>query len=157
MAEKAKTASLSLNIDELKALLSHTIANNKYIQDQGKVPLAINVEGIAGIGKTSSIEQLTKEIGYQCVKLNLAEIEEISDLVGFPLRQFQLCKGTKPGEITTDCLWIDEPAVEEYQKQGYQFTGEKRMSYCAPEWIAGKGDNGIFILDDFSRADPRFV
>jgi hypothetical protein len=31
------------------------------------------------------------------------------------------------------------------------------MSHAAPEWIQGKGEGGILILDDFSRADHRFM
>ena len=31
------------------------------------------------------------------------------------------------------------------------------MSYCAPEWIAGKKDGGILLLDDWNRADVRFI
>jgi len=144
----AKT--LEVTTKELKGLLKHVINNNKFLQEQGKTPLAICVEGEAGIGKTSSIEQLASELNMQFVKLNLAQIEEISDLIGFPIRQFQLCK-------EEECLWIDEPAVQEFQHQGYKFTGNKRMAYCAPEWIAGKGENGILILDDFTRADQRFL
>jgi hypothetical protein len=31
------------------------------------------------------------------------------------------------------------------------------MSYAAPEWIAGYEGPGILILDDYSRADQRFL
>jgi hypothetical protein len=32
------------------------------------------------------------------------------------------------------------------------------MSYCPPEWIVGLDDKpGILILDDYSRADQRFI
>jgi hypothetical protein len=31
------------------------------------------------------------------------------------------------------------------------------MSYCPPEWIADKTDGGILILDDWNRADVRFI
>ena len=54
------------------------------------------------------------------------------------------------------CVWVDEVAVEQYTRQGYSFSGEKRMSYCAPEWIQGKENGGILILDDYTRADQRF-
>ncbi len=123
-------------------------------------------------------------------------------LVGFPVRQFQLCKentqvtsavstpnqepqyeyrivpkqiGGKivnvkekvlisgnitdqpAANLTDDCLWVDENAVEQYTKRGYNFTGKKRMSYCAPEWIANKQNGGILLLDDYTRADQRFL
>lgn len=82
--------------------------------------------------------------------------------MGYPIRQFQLCKKeTKAvGSLGTDlvnCIWIDEHAISEYIKQGYAFTGDKRMSYCPPEWIADKQGGGILLLDDWNRADLRFL
>jgi len=150
--EKAK---VRLNAEEIKGHLKDLIAGNRYIQAQGKTPIGLNVEGEAGLGKTSVVMQLAEEMGLQCVKRNLAEIEELGDLVGFPLRQFQLCKAKSDSE--TECLWIDEQAVSEYIKQGFAFTGSKRMTYCPPDWIADKGEGGILFLDDFSRADSRMI
>ena len=54
-------------------------------------------------------------------------------------------------------VWVDELAVTEYLKNGYKMTGKNRMSYCAPEWIADKKDGGILLLDDWNRADVRFI
>jgi hypothetical protein len=31
------------------------------------------------------------------------------------------------------------------------------MSYCPPEWISGKSKGGILLLDDWNRADIRFI
>jgi hypothetical protein len=36
-------------------------------------------------------------------------------------------------------------------------TGKKRMSYAAPEWISDKKKGGILLLDDWNRADVRFI
>jgi len=45
-------------------------------------------------------------------------------------------------EVTTDavndCKWVDENAIQQYVSNGYVFSGEKRMGYCPPAWIAGK-------------------
>ena len=149
-------AQIQLNVDELKSFITHIVNNNRFLQEGGKVPVTVNVEGDAGLGKTSAIMQLSKELGLNCIRLNLAEIEELGDLVGYPVRQFQLCK---EGDASIDgqCLWIDEQATEEYVKRGYEFTGEKRMSYCPPEWITGLTGGGFLILDDYSRADLRFI
>ena len=236
---------VNLNIEEVKDFLKHIVDNNRYLQKDGKKPVAVEIIGESGIGKTSSVLQLTDELAMNCVKLNLAQIEELGDLVGFPVRQFQLCKQTGlasavpttmpqtrkvtktvdkviteiqtvevdepeikktkkqvlengkliikeleetvytkvtkeiPVEKTIqetievdevvdavvsvennsnyECLWIDENAVEEYLKRGYEFTGQKRMSYCPPEWIADKQGGGFLILDDWNRADIRFI
>jgi hypothetical protein len=149
--QKTKHAEVSLNIKEAKQFLKHIINNNRFLQENGKPPVAVEVVGDSGIGKTSTILQLAKETDLNFVKLNLAQIEELGDLVGFPIRQFEVCK------TDNDCLWIDEHAVEEYTKQGYKFTGLNRMSYCPPEWISGKTNGGILLLDDWNRADVRFI
>ena len=149
--EKTKHAQVSLNVKEAKQFLKHIIDNNRYLQKQNKPPVAVEVIGDSGIGKTSTIVQLANELDLNFVKLNLAQIEELGDLVGFPIRQFEVCQDNDK------CLWIDEHAVDEYTKQGYAFTGKNRMSYCPPEWISGKSTGGILLLDDWNRADMRFI
>lgn len=194
MATQSKQ--VQLNIEEMKDFLRHMVSNNAFLQESGKVPVSVEIEGEAGIGKTSAALQLAAETGLNCVKINLAQIEELGDLVGYPVRQFQLCKevsedvkipvygnkeirkqvmvgGKLEMKVFTEkiitgyessstgldksCMWIDEQAIADYQKQGYKFTGEKRMSYCPPEWIAGKSNGGFLIIDDYSRADQRFL
>jgi hypothetical protein len=235
-------AQVNLNIDEVKDFLTHIVNNNRFLQKDGKPAVAVEIIGESGIGKTSSVLQLANEQAMNVVKLNLAQIEELGDLVGFPIRQFQLCKqgpdavpvgmvtkqvpktikktiqqpqevektvteirpinkqvmgadgkfvmktvnmpvevkikeevlvdveveetimeeievpaDAPQGAFNSECLWIDENAVEEYIKRGYEFTGQKRMSYCPPEWIADKQGGGFLILDDWNRADVRFL
>ena len=126
---------VQLDAGEIKGFLEHVIENNRYIQEKGMVPVAQEIIGDSGLGKTSIAIQLAKEMGLNCVKLNLAQIEELGDLVGFPLRQFKLTKpgGTEPktikklvlneagqkvmktetipGTVVTE--WIDENAIDE--------------------------------------------
>ena len=78
---------VQLNIDELKGFLSHMVKNNQHIQEQGKVPVTINIVGDAGLGKTSAILQMAKESDMDMVKLNLAQFEELGDLIGFPVKE----------------------------------------------------------------------
>jgi hypothetical protein len=63
----------------------------------------------------------------------------------------------KGNQVKKIGIWVDELAVSEYFKNGYKMTGKNRMSYCAPEWIADKKEGGILLLDDFNRADQRFL
>jgi hypothetical protein len=145
---------VNLNIDELEGFVDHIITNNRHLQSQGKKPVAIEVVGESGIGKTTSIMDMTARHGLDFVKLNLAQIEELGDLVGFPIKQFQMWKekdGKKIGK------WIDEVAVNDHSKLGFQTTGKSRMSYSAPEWIADKKAGGVLLLDDWNRADTRFI
>jgi nucleoside-triphosphatase THEP1 len=141
---------VQLNAEELKGFISHMVKNNQHIQAQGKVPVAVNIEGDAGLGKTSSILQLGKELGMDVVKLNLSQIEELGDLVGFPVKEF-LVKNQEGKQ-----RWITEAQVSGALKAGYT-VADKRMSHAAPEWIQGKGEGGFLILDDYTRADHRFM
>jgi hypothetical protein len=149
-ATKIATTSVSLNVHELKDFLKHIIDNNRYLQSSNKPMVSTEVVGDSGIGKTSAIVQLAEELDLNFVKLNLAQIEEIGDLVGFPIRQFEM-KDKNKNE------WVDENSVEDYRKKGFESTGLNRMSYCPPEWISGKTNGGILLLDDWNRADMRFI
>ena len=142
--------STQLNVDELKDFLKHMVKNNQHIQNEGKVPVAVNIEGDAGLGKTSAIVQLGKELDMEVVKINLSQIEELGDLVGFPVKEFKIAN--KDGKTT----WINESQMDAAMKKGYKVV-DKRMSHAAPEWIQGKSEGGFLVLDDYTRADHRFM
>ena len=177
-------AQVNLNVTELKGFVNHIITNNRFLQEDGKQSVSIEVVGESGIGKTSSIVEIAQENNLKFVKLNLAQIEELGDLVGFPVRQFQMYKekivqakkiddlsytAAQRAAASADIanmatpttkkvgMWVDELAVQEYLKNGYKMTGKNRMSYCAPEWIADAKAGGILLLDDWNRADTRFI
>ena len=141
---------VKLNVEELKSFIKHMVKNNQHIQSEGKVPVAINIEGDAGLGKTSAIMQLGKELNMQVVKLNLSQLEELGDLVGFPVKEFQIQNAE--GKTT----WINEAQIGAASAKGYKVI-DKRMAHAAPEWIQGKGEGGFLILDDYTRADHRFM
>jgi hypothetical protein len=141
---------VKLNVEELKSFIKHMVKNNQHIQSEGKVPVAINIEGDAGLGKTSAIMQLGKELNMQVVKLNLSQLEELGDLVGFPVKEFQIQNAE--GKTT----WINEAQISAASAKGYKVI-DKRMAHAAPEWIQGKGEGGFLILDDYTRADHRFM
>ncbi len=141
-----------LNAQELKDFINHTIKNNRLIQADGIVPISLEVVGPAGIGKTSIFKQIADENKLRFVKVSLSQIEELGDLVGMPVRQFQMCK-----EGETDCIWADENAIHTYEAEGWKFTTKKRMTYCPPEWIADMDEGGLLLLDDYTRADMRFL
>ena len=146
---------VQLNTDELKQFVTHVVNNNKYLQENGKIPVAVNIEGEAGIGKTSTILQYANENNLHFVKLSLSQLEELGDLVGFPIKEFEVSKTTDDGKKVTK--WIPENIMPLYIQQKYVPTGEKRMTHAQPEWIQGKGENGLLILDDYTRADARFM
>jgi hypothetical protein len=145
---------VNLNIDELQDFVGHIISNNRFLQSNGKKPVAVEVVGESGIGKTTSVMDMAKNHDLDFVKLNLAQIEELGDLVGFPIKQYQMyieVDGKKKGK------WVDEISVESHSNKGYITTGKSRMGYAAPEWISDKKKGGVLLLDDWNRADTRFI
>jgi len=144
-----------MNSKELKETLTHLILNNRAIQEDGLKPVAISICGAAGLGKTSVVEQLAEELDIKHVEIiNLAQLDELGDLVGIPVKEYQMVakQGDKPvGK------WVDEKVMEAFAKQGWVANGQSRMSYAKPAWISGKGENGVLILDDYTRAAPRFM
>jgi hypothetical protein len=141
---------VQLNLDELKDFVKYMVTNNQHIQANGKVPVAVNIEGDAGLGKTSSVKQLAAELNMDIIRLNLAEFEELGDLVGFPVKEFEIQNAE--GKTT----WINEHQIDAAMKKGYKVIN-KRMAHAAPEWIQGRGEGGFLILDDYTRADHRFM
>ena len=83
---------VKLDAAEMVDFLGHIISNNRHIQKQGKKMVATEVIGDSGLGKTSVVLQIAEKHNLDLVKVNLAQIEELGDLVGFPVRQFELCK-----------------------------------------------------------------
>lgn len=142
-------AQVSLNTAELKTFVKQIIENNRYIQEKGMVPVAVNVEGDHGLGKTTVISQIAQEEGLDFVKINVAQLDELSDLVGFPLKEFQISK-SYDGVVKTK--WVTEMEAERAIKDSsVRLTGLKRTSYAPPEWISAKGNGGILLLDDYTR------
>jgi hypothetical protein len=146
-----------LNPEETMNLLTHLIVNNKVLQEQGDVPLALNIEGRAGIGKTAIVGQVCERLNIKkenFVVLNLSQFEEVGDLVGSPIKQYQVAKKNEQGKVTGK--WVYEKELDNYIEKGYSVTNSK-MSYAEPEWIVGKTEGGVLFLDDYSRASTRFM
>jgi hypothetical protein len=171
-------AQVTLNTNELKGFVEHIITSNRMLQSAGNKPVAVEVVGESGIGKTTSIYQIAEQHNLDLVKLNLAQIEELGDLVGFSTKEYYMIKevAVKQGETlnfsainAADAVlkatvntkkvgqWVDAEAVKIFLSNGWQMTKKKRTSYLPPEWIAGKTNGGILLLDDWNRADPRFI
>ena len=86
----------------------------------------------------------------EVIRKNLAELEDVSDLVGYPCKEHELVKG----DLTK---WVTEGTITQYIQAGYKPTDQKRMTHAAPEWIQGKTKPVILLLDDYSRASEKFI
>ena len=121
---------MELTLAEVKPIIKYIINNNKELQEKGQLPIAVNICGEAGIGKTSIIEQIAQEINANFVKLNLSQISEPSDLVGWPIKEHYVCRtlpddpNNPEGLVNSECRWITAELIEAYAKAGWEITDE---------------------------------
>jgi hypothetical protein len=129
-----KNEQSEINIEQLETVLSHVVNTNNQLQSKNIVPVAMNVIGDAGLGKTSTIRQVGASMGYKkenIVLLNLSTFEEIGDLIGIPVMEFKMIK-----------------------EVGATPDGKKKYSGT---WVKEMAGPGILILDDYTRASQRFT
>lgn len=149
---------LKLTTQQAKELIHNLIDTNEQIQLQGKTPIAIAVEGESGIGKTSMILQIADERNYRVKKINLAQLEELGDLIGYPIKEYKIILHDKENSLKISEKWVPENTIGLYLKSGWRLTDRHRMSYAIPEWLEDMDDQGtMLIFDDFTRADQRFM
>ena len=145
-----RSSNIKFDIGRAKNFMKYIINVNRENAANGiKKTIAVELIGDAGLGKTSAALQLAHEMGVEMVKLNLSQIEEIGDLVGFPIKKYEIMNPeTEERKMTSEkqlTIWV---------RQGWMVTDrDPVMSYAAPEWIANRGPSGILLLDDWSRAD----
>jgi hypothetical protein len=148
---------MKLTIFEAKQNLIEVIKNNLILEEQGLKPIALNLEGRAGIGKTQAVKQLGNPNikingeGITVHKISLSNIEEIGDIVGMPIKEYE----TVISSGNTQTLsWIPESITS-----GKQLTGKTRMGYAVPTWVQKGLDSNskynVLYLDDFSRCLPH--
>ena len=63
-------------------ILRYITATEKLVE-QGFPVTTLCVEGVAGLGKTSVIKQVADDAGYQFIKRNLGEAEDLGALFGY--------------------------------------------------------------------------
>lgn len=136
--------------NQVKTFLLNCLKSNEQLINNNKVPIAVNIEGVHGIGKTQVVTELAKETGYLVKKLNLAQFELVGDLIGYSVKEFEICKEEK-------CLWITENQIPHYISLGWTFTNNNLTKQCPPEWIVDLPEKTILFLDDASRANSLII
>jgi DNA polymerase III delta prime subunit len=138
-----------LKISDFKNVLRHIITNNRYLQTNGKKKNTIAIESNPGIGKTSAVLQLAQELNLNFAKINLAQCEQVGDIVGFPIRSFEYIDGE-------ETKWINEIELRNSNKE-MRLTGGTRTDYCQPSWVPREEKGTILLLDDYNRAAPHII
>ena len=145
-----------MTLNEFKEVFTYLLDNNKQLEDKGLRPIAVGLEGEAGVGKTSIIEEIAAERGMTMVKVNLAQLEEIGDLVGLPIKEYEVA-WIDNGNIK-DKRWMSENQTKNLDSR-LKLTGRVRMAYAPPAWLPTEDNpNGIIVLlDDYTRANSMFM
>ena len=145
-----------MTLNEFKEVFSYLLDNNKHLEDSNLRPIAVGVEGEAGIGKTTLIEDIAKERGMTLCKVNLAQLEEIGDLVGIPMKECEVA-WIENGQVK-DKRWMPESQTKNLDLR-LKLTGRVRMSYAPPAWLPVDENPNVSIvfLDDYTRANSMFM
>jgi hypothetical protein len=145
-----------MTISEFTTVFNYLLDNNSNLEQKGLSPIAIGLEGEAGIGKTSIIEEVAEKRGMTFCKLNLSMLEEVGDLCGYPQKEILLKATNSEGKVFTK--WWPETMLNNAPK-GCQITSQTRMGYATPAWLPREQNpkGTILLLDDYSRANPLFM
>lgn len=137
---------MELTLEEVKPIIKHIINTNKNLQEKGGIPIAVNIQSIAGIGKSLVIEQIAKELDCNFVKINPSNMAEPGELMGYPQREYYICRDD-------ECKWITQDLIEAFSKAGWTITEETRMSYAIPAWLKEFNTEkpNILLIDDWTR------
>lgn len=129
--------------------LKKVILSNDILIERGEIPISVSVIGERGIGKTTLCRELAQDLERDLYKLNLSQLTEPSELIGFYAKEFKL---TKDKEVQ----WVTENLIPEYVHNKYNYSGETRTVPCPPSWVIGLKEKSILLLDDYSRSNSLF-
>lgn len=136
-------------LKKAESILNYIFETNKRLAAQGKPALSIELIGDPGVGKTTMCKHAAEKNGLDFVKLSISQIDDLSDFIGFPIRSFEV----KKDGVTE---WVLENEVMMRTKDGWAMTGGKRTDVCPPAWLAGRTKPMVLLIDDWTRAQPRF-
>lgn len=135
--------------NETYSVLKQVIAANDTIMADGGIPVALSLVGTPGLGKTTICRELAKDLGRGFYKLNLAQLTEPSELVGYYSKEYQVIKGD-------DVRWVTENMLPRSSEAGFKYANLSRTSPCPPDWVVNLQDNSLLLLDDYSRGNSLF-
>lgn len=133
--------------NETSKFMVDLIGKNDLLIARGELPIPLSILGEHGIGKSTICEEVAKNLGRDCFILNLSQITEMSELIGYYAKEFLL--------IDNDLspVWVTENLIPTFVSQGYKYTGKVRTVSCPPDWVHNLKPRTILVLDDYSRGN----
>lgn len=124
--------------------------------------VTLNIWSMPGVGKTSLVKSLEhyplewndkQWDGFKVVDIPLAQIEEMGDVLGFPVEEIKML--SQNGEVR----WIKavDSLIKDYLAKGWTTEGEQRTIYAPPSWVPQEERPGILLFDDGNRASQRIM
>ena len=135
--------------NEAYSVLKQVIAANDTIMAEGGIPVALSLVGTPGLGKTTICRELAKDLGRGFYKLNLAQLTEPSELVGYYSKEYQVIKGE-------EVRWVTENLLPRSSEAGFKYANISRTSPCPPDWVTELKEGSLLLLDDYSRGNSLF-
>ena len=149
MQQQIENSFVEKDIKQVEKLIDHLIETNKSLAEKGDIPVCMEIVGEAGMGKTSICSQAALKHGMDFVKIQLSQYDDLGDFTGFPSRAFEI---EKDGEKQI----VKEKVLDLFLNRGWTFTGLDCALNCPPVWLAGKTKPMLVLIDDWTRAQPRF-
>lgn len=143
-----------MNIEEIKTTLNYLLDNNLDLVEQGLDKIAVNLEGKAGIAKSSILREIAQDRGAKYVKIELASLEELGDLIGVPQKTYVM-RNADGDEINAT-----EKLIPQYTNLGYKLCPdcEPKMTYAIPYWVPENDEEEVILnLDDWTRTNSLFM
>lgn len=138
-----------ITLNEFREIFKFIISNNRRLEDEGKKTTAIGLTSLPGLGKTMTVRELAEELGMTCVVVRLSQVEEIGDISGFPLKEYEVVINDEVKWLSNDLLQATADCAN------YKFTGKSRMGYAPPAWLPQEfNEKGtIVFFDDYNRCN----
>ena len=137
------------------------LVNNVLENTNRKKRVTLSVNGIPGCGKTDVVKSLEsvpiewngkKYEGFQIVDIPLAQIEEMGDVLGYPVEEIKMLNNGK-----TQWIKAVDSLIGEYMGKGWFTDGEQRTIYAPPAWVPKEERPGVLLFDDGNRASQRIL
>ncbi len=123
--------------------------------------ITLNIMGAPGTAKTSLVKSLSttpiewkgrKYEGFQVIDIPLAQVEEMGDILGYPVEEIKFYKDGK-----TKWIKAVDSLIKRFMEDGWDTDGEQRTIYAPPSWVPKEERPGVLLFDDGNRASQRII